>query len=202
MSKNIGSVLKRCRALGLPLPKPRKKSNNPPGQHGAKKKRKKSSYGVQLQEKQKLMYVYGWRDKQLKRRFIKAREKKGDVFTNFMLSSVQRLDNIMLLSGLFNTLPSARQRVAHDFFLVDGRKVNIPSFQVKPNQIISVKESKKEKFIGSEIIKKNLEKNKKIPAYLQLDKDLLNVKCIRYPTKQELEELNKEKNIDIYPIVE
>jgi small subunit ribosomal protein S4 len=111
-----------------------------------------------------------------------------------------RLDNVIFCSKLFHTLSFARQWVAHGFFLVDGQKVNIPSYQVKPGQVIGIVERKKDKVFKNKLIKDNLEKDQKIPSYLELDKQKMVVVCHRYPTDKELIELNK--NIDINLVVE
>jgi len=183
MSKYLGPVLKKLRALGLPLPRFRNKGNNPPGQHGAKRKRRKSSYGLQLQEKQKVMYGYGWRDKQLKNEYVKAKSASGDAGINLLIGSESRLDNLVFKSGLVNTLGFARQLVSYKHFLVDGKKVDIPSYKVEPGQVISLK---KEKMKENKIIKSNLEQNPKIPPYIAFDKQKLVITYLRYPTVEEL----------------
>ena len=194
MSKYLGPVLKKLRALGLPLPRFRNKGNNPPGQHGAKRKRRKSSYGLQLQEKQKVIYSYGWRDKQLKNEYIKAKLRSGDTGVNLLVGSESRLDNLIFKSGLVNTLGFARQLVSYKHFLVDGKKVNIPSYKIEPGQVISLK---KEKMKENKFIKSNLEQNPKVPPYIAFDKQKLTVTYLRYPTVEEL-----SKDIDPSLIVE
>jgi len=194
MSKYLGPVLKKLRALGLPLPRFRNKGNNPPGQHGAKRKRRKSSYGLQLQEKQKVIYSYGWRDKQLKNEYIKAKLRSGDTGVNLLVGSESRLDNLIFKSGLVNTLGFARQLVSYKHFLVDGKKVNIPSYKIEPGQVISLK---KEKMKENKLIKSNLEQNPKVPPYIAFDKQKLTVTYLRYPTVEEL-----SKDIDPSLIVE
>jgi len=183
MSKYLGPVLKKLRALGLPLPRFRNKGNNPPGQHGAKRKRRKSSYGLQLQEKQKVIYSYGWRDKQLKNEYVKAKLVAGDTGINLLIGSESRLDNLVFKSGLVNTLGFARQLVSYKHFLVNGKKVDIPSYKVEPGQVISLK---KEKMKENKIIKSNLEQNPKIPPYIAFDKQKLVITYLRYPTVEEL----------------
>jgi len=194
MSKYLGPVLKKLRAVGLPLPRFRNKGNNPPGQHGAKRKRRKSSYGLQLQEKQKVIYSYGWRDKQLKNEYIKAKLRSGDTGVNLLVGSESRLDNLIFKSGLVNTLGFARQLVSYKHFLVDGKKVNIPSYKIEPGQVISLK---KEKMKENKLIKSNLEQNPKVPPYIAFDKQKLTVTYLRYPTVEEL-----SKDIDPSLIVE
>lgn len=193
MSKNLGPVWKKLRALGLPLPRFRNKGNNPPGQHGAKRKRKKSSYGLRLQEKQKVCN-YGWRDYQLKNEYIKAKAEVGNTGTNLLVSSESRLDSLVFRSGLLNTTRFARQWVNHGHFLVDGKKINIPSCKIEPGQVISLK---KEKMKENKLVKGNLEKNPKVPPHLAFDTQKLTITYLRYPTKEEL-----SKNIDTDIVVE
>ena len=193
MSKHLGPVLKKLRALGLTLPRFRNKGSNPPGQHGSKRKRKKSSFGLRLQEKQKVLYGYGWRDKQLKNRYIKEKAKEGDTGTNLLISSELRLDSLVFRSGLLNTIRFARQWVSHGHFLVNSKKVNIPSYKVEPGQIISLS---KEKIKENKLVKNTLEKNPKTPPYLAFDKQKLTITYLRYPTREEL-----RKDIDTDAIV-
>src|SRR5689334_14543282 len=170
MSKYLGPVLKKLRAIGLPLPRFRNKGNNPPGQHGAKRKRKKSSYGLQLQEKQKVIYGYGWRDKQLKNEYVKAKSETGDTGVNLLVGSESRLDNLISKSGLVNTRGFAREWVSHGHFLVNGKKVNIPSYKIKPGQVISLR---KQEIKENKLIKNSLEQNIKVPPYLTFDREKL-----------------------------
>ncbi|CAG8686351.1 8625_t:CDS:2, partial [Ambispora gerdemannii] len=142
-----------------------KKRITPPGVHGGKKRRKKSPYGLQLQEKQKVMYGYGWRDKQLKNEYLKAKSKAGDTGINLLVSSELRLDNLVLKSGLVNTLRFARQLVSYGHFLVDGKKVNIPSYKVEIGQIT--------------------------PSHINFDRQKLTINYLRHPMP---EELKKEEN--------
>jgi len=190
MSKYLGPRLKKLRALGLPLPKFRNKGSNPPGQHGEKRKKKKSSYGLQLQEKQKIK-LYGLRDKQLRNEYVKAKLKAGNVGVNLLISSESRLDNLVFKSGIVNTVGFARQWVNHKHFLVDGKNINIPSYKVKPGQVISLK---KEEDKENKLIKNVLEQNIKTPPYVNLDREKLTISYLRYPLP---EELNKDINTSL-----
>ena len=194
MSKYLGPLSKKLRALGLPLPRFRNKGNNLPGQHGAKRKRKKSAYGLQLQEKQKVVYSYGWRDKQLKNEYVKAKSKAGDIGINLLIGSESRLDNLVYRSGLVNTLGFARQLVSYKHILVDGKNINIPSYKIEPGQVISLKG---EKMKENKLIKSNLEQNPKIPPYIAFDKQNLTITYLRYPAREEI-----NKDIDTSLVVE
>ncbi|CAJ0833595.1 4994_t:CDS:2 [Entrophospora sp. SA101] len=138
--------------------------------HGAKKKRRKSSYGLKLQEKQKIMYGY-------------ARAEAGNTGTNLLINSESRLDNVVLRSGLANTLGFARQLVSYSHILVDGKTVNIPSYKIKPGQVIKLK---KEKMAENKIIKSSLEQNIKVPTHISFDKQKLTISYLRHPAAEEL----------------
>lgn len=199
MSKYLGSWQKKARALGFSFRRNKqefsrgKKRTTPPGIHGNKRKRS-SPYAVKLKEKQKFKYGYGWRNKQVKSEYIKARKKAVDAGVNLLIRSESRLDKLVFLSGLTNTLPFAREWVSHGHFLVNGRKVKTPSCKIEPGQVISLK---KEKMKENKLIKSNLEKNSKVPPYLAFDKQKLTITYERYPRPEEL-----DKDIDTNSVVE
>jgi len=111
---------------------------NPPGQHGAKRKRKLSDYGQQLQEKQKLKIIYGLRERQFKRYYQMARKTKKVTGEKLLQILESRLDNLVYRAGFLPTRAAARQLVGHGNVLVDNKKVNIPSYLVKLGQVISI----------------------------------------------------------------
>ena len=119
-----------------------KKAGQRPGVHGAKRVRKVSEYGKQLQEKQTLKYSYGIQEKQLANIFKKSFKKKGDTAIIALTTLESRLDNVVYKAGLANSRCQARQLVAHGHFIIDGQKVNIPSYSVKTGETIMVKENK------------------------------------------------------------
>jgi small subunit ribosomal protein S4 len=162
--------------------------------HGAKKKRRKSPYGLKLQEKQKIMYGYGWRDKQVKNEYLKARAEAGNTGTNLLINSESRLDNVVLRSGLANTLGFARQLVSYSHILVNGKTINIPSYKIKPGQVINLK---KQKMMENKIIKSSLEQNTKVPSHISFDKKKLTISYLRHPAAEEL-----TKGIDASLVVE
>ena len=190
MPKYLGSWQKKARALGFSLRRNKqefsrgKKRTTPPGIQGGKRK-KKSPYADKLREKQRVKNNYGLRDYQLKNKYVEARIKSGDTATNLLTRLESRLDNLVFRSGLINTLPFARQWVVHGHFLVNGKKVKSPDWQVKPGQIIGLR---KEKMHENKLIKGNLEKNTKLPPFLDLNKQKLNITYLRYPAMEELDE--------------
>ena len=114
-----------------------------PGQHGQTRRRKPSNYAVQLQEKQKLKFMYGLLEKQFRATFKKAEKLKGETGTNMLQLLERRLDNVVYRLCFAPTRPAARQLVSHKHFLVNRKSVNIPSYLVKPGDVIEVKEKSK-----------------------------------------------------------
>ena len=133
-----------CRRVGECLwgsPRcPSIKRQNPPGQHGANQRRKQSVYGMQLIEKQKIRTHYGLMERQMRNTFEKARRMGGVTGTNLLVLLETRLDCVVYRMGFANSLPAARQLVAHGHIEVDGKKVDIPSFRVPQNVVVSVRE--------------------------------------------------------------
>jgi small subunit ribosomal protein S4 len=119
------------------------KKNYPPGQHGNSRRRKTSEYGVQLREKQKAKYTYGVLERQFRNMFQKAESAKGITGEILLQLLENRLDNIVFRLGIAPTRAAARQVVAHKHITVDGKVVNIPSYSVKPSQLIGVREKAK-----------------------------------------------------------
>ena len=173
MSRYCGPRLRITRRLGdLPgLTTKQTERTAPPGQHGPGKSGKKSSlseYGVRLQEKQKLRFNYGLSEKQLFNYVKEARRLPGATGSILLQLLEMRLDNIVFSLGLASTIPAARQLVTHGHILVNGKKVDIPSFQCKPKDTISVKS----KSLSQKLVKNNLvlTEMKPTPSHLELDK--------------------------------
>ncbi|MCA9526445.1 MAG: 30S ribosomal protein S4 [Myxococcales bacterium] len=144
MSRYRGPRVKLMRALGLNLPGLSRKSIErrpyPPGAHGGDRRRKESDYGRQLKEKQKLRFNYGLGERQLRRLVIDARRSKTETGKKLLELLESRLDNVVFRGGLASTIPAARQLVNHAHVLVNGQKVDIPSFRVKVGDVITVRE--------------------------------------------------------------
>jgi small subunit ribosomal protein S4 len=183
MSRYTGPVFKVARRLNYSITetgKELKKRPFAPGQHGLRKA-KLSDYALQLREKQKVRFNYGLTEKQLKNTFIKAKKIKGILGENFLILLETRLDNLVYRSGFAESKKQARQLVSHKHILVDGKKVNIPSYQVAIGQTISLTE-KAAKF---KITKESLESILVVPNYLEFDKEKLTAKLIRLPKREE-----------------
>jgi len=179
MSRYIGPKIRIIRRLGeLPgLTKKTTARKYGPGQHGPSKLTKKvtlSDYSLRLQEKQKLRYNYGVSETQLYKYFKEAQRLKGLTGTLILQLLEMRLENIVYRLGFASTIASARQFVTHSHVNVNGKSVNIPSFQCKPNDLISIKSRLNSKLLA----KKNLENsiNSILPTHLELDKENLTGK--------------------------
>lgn len=146
MAKYIGPKSKIARKFGEPIFGPDKvlsKKNYPPGQHGNNRRKKSSEYGIQLREKQKAKYTYGILEKQFRNMYEKAKSNPGVTGVILLQLLESRLDNLVYRLGFSPTRAGARQLVGHRHITVDGKVVNIPSYQVKPGQVIAVREKDK-----------------------------------------------------------
>ena len=146
MARYIGPKSKIARKFGEPIFGPDKvlsKKNYPPGQHGNTRRRKTSEYGVQLREKQKAQYTYGVLERQFRITYEKAQRTPGVTGVILLQLLECRLDNVVYRLGLAPTRAAARQLVSHRHITVDGKVVNIPSFQVKPGHVVAVREKDK-----------------------------------------------------------
>ena len=146
MARYIGPKTKIARRFGEPIFGPDKilaKRNFPPGQHGVNRRKKSSEYGIQLAEKQKAKYTYGVLERQFRNLFEAANRSKGITGEVLLQLLEARLDNIVYRLGIAPTRAAARQLVSHKHIVVDGEVVNIPSFSVKPGQIVGVREKSK-----------------------------------------------------------
>ena len=155
-----------------------------PGQHGQGRK-KVSEYGTQLREKQKARRIYGLLEGQFRSYFEKADRMKGITGENLLVMLERRLDNVVYRLGMAESRNQARQLVLHGHFTVNGRRVNIPSYLVRANEVIQVKEASKESPLIKEIIE-NLG-TKTVPAWLELSAGDVSGKVMRYPTREEIE---------------
>jgi small subunit ribosomal protein S4 len=156
----------------------------PPGQHGERRGRKASDYGIQLREKQKIKRIYGLSEKQFHLFFERADHQKGITGTNLLVALERRLDNVVYRLGFANSRTQARQLVQHSHFTVNGRKVNIPSFQVKVGDAVEVRERSKK----IQLIQDSLDAvvRRGIPQWLDLEKDNLKGMIKSLPVREDL----------------
>lgn len=198
MSRYTGSAYKKSRRVGfstLESGKDLAKRPYRPGQHGQDRKAKPSNYAEQLNEKQKVKFTYGLTEKQFHQLFLKAGKLEGIHGENFLKLLESRLDNVAYRMGLSKTRRGARQVVNHGHVLVNGKKVNIPSYLVQPGDVISVKEASKE----HKAIKESLEAINNTVAYVNFDKAKMEGTFVRYPERSELSaEINEPLIVEYY----
>jgi small subunit ribosomal protein S4 len=198
MARYTGPSWKLSRRLGISLSgtgKELEKRPYAPGQHGPNQRKKLSEYGLQLQEKQKLRHMYGVNERQFRNLFDKAGKMAGIHGENFMVLLESRLDNLVYRLGLARTRRAARQLVNHGHILVDGKRVDIPSYRVSLGQTIGVREKSR----NLEIIKEAIEVNNYVPDYLTFDADKLEGTYTRLPERSELPaEINESFIVEFY----
>lgn len=198
MARYTGSSYKQARRVGFSISETGKEiAKRPygPGQHGADRKGKLSNYGVQLKEKQKVRFMYGLNEKQFKKTFLEAGKMQGIHGENFLRLLESRLDNIVYRMGLSRTRRGARQIVNHGHILVNGKKVDIPSYMVKPGDVISVKESSKD----HKAIKEALEAINNTVEFVTFDKNKLEGTYVRLPERSELSsDINEALIVEFY----
>ena len=195
MAKHIGPKSRIARKFGEPIygaDKAFEKKNYPPGQHGSAKRRKKlSEYGTQLQEKQKAKYTYGVLEKQFRRTFEKAAHKSGVTGEILLQLLESRLDNVVYRLGIAPTRSAARQIVGHCHITVNGKVLNISSYFVKEGEVISVREKSK----SLEAIVNSLEGRIIRFPWLEWDSAKMSGKFLSYPTREDIPETIKEQLI-------
>ena len=198
MSRYTGPAYKKSRRLGFStLENGKELARRPyaPGIHGTSRRKKVSEYGIQLQEKQKVRFMYGLNEKQFRRTFDKASKMKGIAGENFLKLLESRLDNIVYRMGLATTRRAARQIVNHGHIEVNGIKVDIPSYICKPGDVIAVRENSKE----HKAILNTIELNIKTPAFVEFDNKKLTGKFVRLPERNELNaEINESLIVEFY----
>ena len=196
MARDRGPVLKKCRSLGI---EPMflgidKKSNRSVARQG----KKVSEYGLQLKEKQKAKFIYGVLEKPFRNLFAKAeRMKNGTAGENLMTLLELRLDNVLFRLGYGRTRTEARQIVDHRHVLVNGRIVNIPSYEVKVGDTIEIKEKAKSAQRYKDILE--VTGGRSVPAWLEADHDNLSGKIVALPTREQIDvPVNEMLIVELY----
>lgn len=197
MSRYTGSTWKVSRRLGYSVSETGKelqKRSYAPGQHG-QHRGKITEYGTQLHEKQKVRFTYGMSEKQFKKVFALAEKMPGKHGDNFLKLLESRLDNLVYRLGLASTRPQARQLVNHGHITVDGKKVDIPSYLVKPGQKIGVKETSR----NLKVIQEALEGLVSRKEYVFFDEAAMEGTFVRYPEREEfLSEIKENLIVEFY----
>ena len=167
-----------------------------PGQHGADRK-KVSEYGLQLREKQKTKRIYGVLESQFREYYEKADRMKGITGENMLSLLERRLDNVVYRMGIAASRSQARQLVTHAHFTVNGRPVNIASYQVKAGDVVAVKETKKSGKYFEEL--KGTAKSGKMPKWVDFDPENLVGKVIALPTREDIDsQINEQMIVELY----
>ena len=196
MGRYTGPRTKISRRFGEPLFGPDKvleRRPNPPGQHGARRRKKLSEYGEQLREKQKARFIYGMMERQFRTFFKRAKARQGVTGEVLLQLCETRLDNIVYRLGIAPTRPAARQLVTHRHITVDGKICNIPSATVKPGQVIGIREKSR----NLSAIQESLGKHKVTVSWLEWNEANQTGSMTSVPERSEIPE-----NIDVQLIVE
>ncbi|MBR2802054.1 MAG: 30S ribosomal protein S4 [Erysipelotrichaceae bacterium] len=199
MARNTGPVWRISRRLNfsiLETGKELQKRAYIPGQHGSATRRiKQSNYGLQKAEKQKIRNMYGLSEKQFYNTYVKASHEAGVTGTNLLVMLESRLDNLVYRMGFATTRRAARQLVNHGHILVNGKKVDIPSAQVKPGSVIELKEKSR----NLAVVNAALEQAVSFKDFVEVDKDKKQGKYVRYPERKELNpEVNELLVVEYY----
>ena len=198
MARYTGPVWKKSRRLSfsiLETGEELKKRTYAPGQHGPTKRIKLSNYGTQLREKQRVRNMYGINERQFYNTFVKASNMDGMAGLNFLLLLESRLDNLVYRMGFARTRKAARQLVNHGHIEVNGKKVDIPSAQIKPGSVIAVREKSR----SMKPIAESLDSNYTAPAFVNVDKEARKGTFVRLPERSELnQEINESLIVEYY----
>ena len=195
MAKNMQPILKRCKALGI---SPSVLGINKETRRNPKQgRRKQSEYAIQLNEKQKAKFIYGVLEKQFRHYYELATKMEGVTGENLLRLLERRLDNVVYRLGFANTRREARQMVCHGHITVNGKRVDIPSYQVSVGEVISIREKSR----GSEHVKQVLEKNAAtmIPKWLELNRENLEAKVVALSERSDIDyDINETLIVELY----
>ena len=196
MARYTGPRVRISRRFGIPIFGPTKyleRRNYGPGVHGPKSRRKTTDYGLGLIEKQKFRYYYGLMEKQFRGVYEKALKRRGITGETMLQILETRLDNVVFHLGFANTRAAARQMVCHGHITVNGRKVNIPSYALKVNDVIVVKNHA----VSRQLATKGLEvsTSRAVPDLLSLSKEEFKGSVMRIPTRDEIQPIANEQAV-------
>ncbi len=196
MARYTGPRVRISRRFGTPIFGPSKyleRRNYGPGVHGPKSRRKHTDYGLGLIEKQKLRYYYGLMERQFRGVYEKALRRRGVTGEQMLQILETRLDNVVFHLGFANTRAAARQMVSHGHVLVNGRKVNVPSYSLKVNDVVEVKNSS----VSRQLATKNMEiaTSRAVPDWLSFSKDEFKGTVMRIPTRDEIQPIANEQAV-------
>lgn len=196
MAVNKKPILKTCRELGI-SPMVMGVGKETKRDPGAGKRKKVSEYGMQLKEKQKLRFIYGVLEKQFRHIYARAQHMEGQAGENLITLLEERLDNVAFRMGLALTRREARQLVTHGHFLVNGKRVDIPSYTVKAGDVISLSEKSKKSEKFKQIIEGTADRL--TPAWLEVNREASTAKVLRAPVKEDLDyEVEEHLIVELY----
>lgn len=196
MAINRTPVLKRCRQLGID-PVVLGYSSKKESIRQPKRRRKESEYAMQLREKQKAKFIYGVLEKQFRGYFKRAKSMEGQTGENLMTILETRLDNVVFRLGFARTRKEARQMVTHGHICVNGRRVDIPSFRVRPGELVSVAPKAKELLVVKSALVSN--KRVQVPAWLEIDIEKLQGSVLSLPTRDQIDlDINEQLIVELY----
>jgi len=183
MARNMQPIVKRCKTLGI---EPSVMGYDKSTRRNPKQSRKKQSeYGIQLNEKQKVKFIYGVLEKQFRKYYVMATKQSGITGQNLLQILESRLDNVVFRLGLANTRKEARQIVNHGHILVNGKKVDIPSYLVKAGDVVAVREKSKSNGRMKEIVEDNAKRV--IPKWLSMDKEKLEGRVLQLSDREDID---------------
>lgn len=196
MAINRTPVLKRCRQLGID-PVVLGYSSKKESIRQPKRRRKESEYAMQLREKQKAKFIYGVLEKQFRGYFKRAKSMEGQTGENLMTILETRLDNVVFRLGFARTRKEARQMVTHGHICVNGRRVDIPSFRVRPGELVSVAPKAKELLVVKSALVSN--ERVQVPAWLEIYIEKLQGSVLSLPTRDQIDlDINEQLIVELY----
>ena len=196
MAINRTPVLKRCRQLGID-PVVLGYSSKKESIRQPKRRRKEGEYAMQLREKQKAKFIYGVLEKQFRGYFKRAKSMQGQTGENLMTILETRLDNVVFRLGFARTRKEARQMVSHGHICVNGRRVDIPSFRVRPGELVSVAPKAKELLVVKSALVSN--ERVQVPAWLEIDIEKLQGSVLSLPTRDQIDlDINEQLIVELY----
>ena len=208
MARHTGAVCKLCRAEGTKLYLKADRCNSfkcamekkayGPGMHGVSRKFKKSEYGIQLREKQKAKRFYCILEKQFKKYFKMAERAEGITGENLLILIERRFDNVLAKSGLIHSKNMGKQMIVHGHFLLNGKRVDRPSYLLKEGDVISVREKSKELQIFK-ALKEETKQEREVPAWIEFNLDKLEAKVLRLPNREDITNpINEQLIVELY----
>jgi small subunit ribosomal protein S4 len=196
MARYKGPRVRISRRFGIPIFGPSKyleRRNYPPGVHGPKSRRKLTDYGMGLVEKQKLRYYYGLMERQFRGVYEKALKRRGVTGEQMLQILETRLDNVVFHLGFGTTRAGARQMVAHGHVQVNGRKVSIPSYALRVNDVITAKNTTVSRQMATKAME--LSTSRSVPDWLSLNKEEFKGTVMRIPTREEINPIANEQAV-------